>query len=121
MKKTFIVLLVLAALYFVFMRELARSQRRTNVVNTVGALQSAFADLKQNGNITNRWPNSYRIFNYTNHYSIAGKEYQCVLAADSWDYRGASNLLALTTNRVFLFINQQDILLLTNSIFPPGF
>jgi hypothetical protein len=56
MKKTFIVLLVLAALYFVFMRELARSQRRANVVNTVGALQSAFADLKQNGSITNRWP-----------------------------------------------------------------
>ncbi len=121
MNKTVIVLLVLAALYLVFMRELARSHRRKIVEHPVNALQSAFADLKQNGNITNRWPNSYRIFNYTNHYSIAGKEYRCVLAADSWDYRGASNLLVLTTNRVFLFINQQDILLLTNSIFPPGF
>lgn len=54
---------------------------------------------------TNSYPDLYHLFVYSNCYTISGAVYQCVVAADSWDYHSRSNLLAFTTNGVYLLID----------------
>ena len=81
------------------------SSRRAHTINLKSTLKEAYLG-KLNGTVfVNRHPEDYRILDYTNFYLIEGTGYQCSVAADSWDYQGASNLLAVTTNWQFLYIN----------------
>ncbi|MGA9778025.1 MAG: hypothetical protein ACLPRE_07570 [Limisphaerales bacterium] len=83
---------------------------RDSVLNSTGAsLQVARVYLAQDGILTNWSPNVCHLFQFTNHYTISGTDYQCVVAADSWDYRARSNLLAITTNGVYLFIDSHGV------------
>ena len=112
-----VIILLLIAAYLIFVPALARSQRRASVLNLKSELLSAYADLKVDN--TNMPKDPYHVRLYTNCYSIGGTIYQCVLAADSWDYQGASNLLVLTTNKTFLYIDGHGPILLNGH--PPGY
>jgi hypothetical protein len=111
--------LLLIAAFLTFMPALARSQRRAMAVNAKSTLLSAYADIKTDGALTNSWSLRYHVRPYTNRYVIDGTVYQCVLAADSWDYQGADNLLALTTKEAFLYIDPHGAVPVGH--LPPGY
>jgi hypothetical protein len=117
--RTIIVICLLVVAYLLFMSALARSQRRAVVVNTKSALLSSYVDFKTDGTLTNSWSTRYHVHPYTNHYVIGGTDYQCVLAADSWDYQGLSNLLVLTTDKAFLYVDPHGAVPLSDM--PPGY
>jgi hypothetical protein len=95
---------------------------RDVVLHTTGcSLTLASFYLAQDGILTNCSPNVCHLFPFTNHYSIYGTDYQCVVAADSWDYRGRSNLLAITTNGVYLFIDSHSVTKLRDWHELPGY
>lgn len=98
-----------------------RAKRSAARVVTISSLKVAYADLEQEGRFSNRWPQFCRISSYTNRYAISGTVYQCVLAADSWDYRGRDNLLAITANGSLLFIDKKGALALNKWNDLPGY
>lgn len=65
--------------------------------------------LDSDGMFTNSSPSVCHLFEFTNHYSISGTDYVCAVAADSWDYRNRSNLLAITTNGMYLYFDSQGV------------
>ena len=73
------------------------------------------------GMLTNCSPDICHLFQFTNRYSISGTNYQCVVAADSWDYRGRSNLLAIATNGWYLFIDGRGVINLRDWHQLPGY
>ena len=113
------ILALLLITFLAFVPALARSERRAVVVNTKGALLSSYVDLQAKGVLTNTWSVRHHVRPYTNRYVLDGTVYQCVLAADSWDYQGASNLLALTADKTFLYIDQRRAIPLQHM--PPGY
>jgi hypothetical protein len=78
------------------------------------SLKIASADRAEYEKFANRYSHSCRIYDFTNRYSISGIVYQCILAADSWDYRDRSNSLAITTNGEILFIDKHGVIRLRN-------
>ena len=106
-----VLILVLIIGCFYFLSALERSERKARVVHATSALLSTYH--------SNYWKGSCRVFPYTNHFAIGGKIYQCVLAADSWDYQGKSNLMAFTTNQAFLYIDKHGAVLVNR--YPPGY
>lgn len=86
-----------------------RAKRAAAVSNAWYLLKVAETDLEQNGGFTNPFPNECRIYEYTNRYSVSGSNYQCVLAADRWDYQGKTNLLTLTSDGGFLYIGKNGV------------
>jgi hypothetical protein len=99
MKKVAIGLVVfVAALFLIRLPEYFTAKHSESLGVTWSSINIAALQLKQDGRFTNSYPNICHLFVYTNHYSISGMDYQCVVAADSWDYRSRSNLLAFTTN-----------------------
>jgi|SRR5580658_9157801 hypothetical protein len=87
-----------------------RSKRAAAACAAWFSLKIASVDLDQNGSFTNPSPRYCRIVDFTNRYSISGTVYQCVLAADSWDYRDRSNLFAITTTGAILFIDKHGVI-----------
>jgi len=85
------------------------SKHEASLVVTWNSLKMASVEIQEDGKFTNRWPLICHISEYTNRHLVNGTIYQCILAADSWDYRGRSNLLAITTNGTFLFIDRQGV------------
>ena len=61
----------------------------------------------------------YHAHPYTNRYVIDGAVYECVMAVDSWDYQGLSNLLVLTTDKKFLYIDRSGAVPVDHM--PPGY
>lgn len=128
MKRSGIVILLIALSVIVAIiilvpvaTELIRANR-DGVLNATGAsLQVAKVYLAQTSILTNWSPNMCHLFEFTNHYTISGTDYQCVVAADSWDYRDRSNLLAITTNGVFLFIDNHGVTKLRDWHEVPGY
>ena len=59
------------------------------------------------------------VFNHTNLYTIDGITYQSALAVNHWDYKNDSNLLVLATNNIFLYVTQQEPVVLNG--FPSGY
>ena len=86
-----------------------RSKHEASLVVTWNSLKVASVEIQEDGKFTNRYPLICHISEYTNRHLVNGTIYQCILAADSWDYRGRSNLLAITTNGMFLFIDRQGV------------
>ncbi len=120
MKKYIILGGLLVALYLLFMHAFTVGEiRRPHVIRVKNTLLEAYAERTAGHDFTNRRPEGCRVFDYTNLHVIAGTNYQCVLAADSWDYQGASNLLALTTNRSFLYIHPRGAV--PAKSYPPGY
>jgi hypothetical protein len=119
MRTTIIIGVLLIAAYLIFMPALARSQRRAVVLNAKGALLSSYVDFQKGEALTNSWNVRYHAHSYTNRYVIDGAVYQCVMAVDSWDYQGLSNLLALTTDKKLLYIDQRGAAPVSH--LPPGY
>lgn len=119
MRIAIIIGLLLIAAYLVFMPALARSQRKAGIVGVKSALLSSYVDFQRGEALTNSWSARYHVHPYTNTYVIDGTVYQCVLAADSWDYQGYSNLLVLTTDKRFLYVGQRGVVQV--SFMPPGY
>ncbi len=112
------VLMVVAA-FILFMPALARSQRKQVILGVRSALLSSYVDLQRGEALTNSRSVDYHVYLYTNRYVIGGTVYRCVLAADSWDYQGLSNLLVLTTDKRFLYIGRHGAVPV--SLMPPGY
>jgi hypothetical protein len=120
MKKTVIIILILVPVYLVFMRSFNRAEvLRPRALHTMNTLFEAYMAKMDGGVFTNRRPDERRVFDFTNHFVVGGTNYQCLLAADSWDYQGASNLLAITSDKRFLYIDQHGAVLLSGM--PPGY
>jgi len=117
MKTIIVIGLLLMMAFFVFLWELAKSQRYAEVVHAKGRLLSTYVDIQQGNALTNSW--NQHTHPYTNRYVIDGTAYQCVMAVDSWDYQGPSNLLVLTADKKFLYIDGHGVSLVTNR--PPGY
>jgi hypothetical protein len=94
-------------------------QRRPDVHGVKSVLLQAFDAKTRNVIFTNPYRDLCRVVEYTNYHLISGTGYQCVLAADSWDYQGLTNLLAITTNRLYLYIGKSGTV--EASGFPPGY
>jgi len=75
------------------------------VVPTWYAVNTAALQLGMGEPFTNSAPELFHLLVYSNRYTISGTVYQCIVAADSWDYHSHSNLLAFTTNGVYLFVD----------------
>ena len=107
MKKYF---LVAVALFLAFgwyhLYELDRSLRRAGVVRAKNSLLVTCQTLERTGSFTNEWPQLH-IYPFTNHYKLEGSNYCCVAAIDSWDKK-ASNVLAITTNKAFVLIGENN-------------
>src|SRR5690349_7965333 len=84
---------------------MVRAKHIRPVVPTWYAVNTAALQLGMGESFTNSYPDLYHLSVYSNRYTISGTIYQCVVAADSWDYHSRSNLLAFTTNGVYLFID----------------
>ena len=117
MKATIVIIVLLVIAILFLLSELAKSHRHADVINAKGRLLSTYDDVQKGDALTNSW-NRY-IRSYTNRYEIGGIVYQCVLAVDSWDYQGPSNVLVLTTDKKFLYIDGHGATLVTNR--PPGY
>lgn len=117
MKTTIVIILLLVIAFLFFLSELAKSQRHAEVINAKSRLLSTYDDVQKGEALTNSWNRYTR--SYTNRYEIGGIVYQCVLAVDSWDYQGPSNLLVLTADKKFLYIDGHGATLVTNR--PPGY
>ena len=117
--KTAVVIILLLIVYFVFVSALTRSQRRANVIDAKNGLVSAFVDFQNGETLTNSWNLRHHAHSYTNRYVIDGAVYQCAIAVDSWDYQGLSNLLTLTTNKSYLYIDSHGAIPVGNM--PPGY
>jgi hypothetical protein len=117
MKTAIVIGLLLITAYLILISALAKSQRYAKVVDACGALLSAYDDVQKGEALTNSW-NRHTLPN-TNRYVIDGVVYQCVMAVDSWDYQGPSNLLALTAEKKFLYIDGHGVTLVTDR--PPGY
>jgi hypothetical protein len=102
-----VVLIAAGCLFYLY--ELGRGLHHGAAINTKNLLMVSYAELKERGAFTNPAPDRCRIYVFTNAYLITGTNYRCVLAADSWDYRSASNVLAITTSDEFLFIDKQGV------------
>ena len=111
------VLIVAGYLFYSF--ELGRSMDRVATVSTKNFLLVALAELNEHGAFTNHAPDRCHVYAFTNRYSVSGTNYCCVLAADSWDYRESSNVLAITTNELFLFIGKQGLIPSLGNSYPP--
>ena len=94
-------------------------QRRPNVHGVKSILRQALGDRTRSVPFTNPYPDLCRVLDYTNYHLISGTGYQCVLAADSWDYQGPTNLLAITTNSLYLYVGKSGTV--EASGFPPGY
>ena len=111
---------VVVALYLFFGHAFTVGEiRRPRVIHVKNTLFEAYMDKTAGVIFTNRYPQNCRVFDYTNLFVIAGTNFQCVLAADSWDYQGASNLLALTSDKMFLYIDEHGAVLASH--YPPGY
>ena len=120
MKKAFIILLILVPVYLVFMSAFDKAEvLRPRALHAMDSLLEAYKDKTDGITFTNRRPDEWRIFDYTNQLVIGGTNYQCVFAADSWDYQGASNLLVITSDKRFLYMDQHGAVPLTGM--PPGY
>ena len=117
--KTVIAVILLLIVFLVFLLALARSQRCADVVNAKSGLLSAYVGVRNGEVLTNSWDVRHHTRSYTNHYVIDAADYQCVVAVDSWDYQGLSNLLVLTTDKKFLYIDSRGAMLVSNM--PPGY
>jgi len=126
MKRRIINLLMFGAavVVLVFLRLFpgyVRAKHASALSCTYNALGIAATELEQNGKFTNDSPQYCRIYEFTNRFNVSGSMLQCTLAADSWDYREHSNLLAITTSRVFLFIDKRGVIRMYNCQSPPGY
>jgi len=109
-----------AAFYLLYAYADMISCRRAGTLHVKGMLLEAYCEKTNGTAFINRHPERCRVFDYTNYYLIGGTGYQCSVAADSWDYQGASNLLVVTTNwRQFLYINETGVTLVRFA--PPGY
>jgi hypothetical protein len=117
MKTTIVIGLLLILAFGVFLKELAKSQRYVEVMHAKNSLVSTYADVQQGNALTNSW--NRHTHPYTNRYVLDGTAYQCVMAIDSWDYQGPSNLLMLTADKKFLYIDGRGVRVVTNR--PPGY
>ena len=106
---------------FLFITPLVRSKRRDAFIATRNALKAAYLEREQDGQLTNTEPRICRIFEFTNHYAVGAADYRCVVAADSWDYRDSSNMLTITTNWDFLFIDRSGVTPLHRDDPPTGY
>ena len=97
---------------FILIPPLIRAKHAAAIVITVDSLKAAYVALKQDDRFTNIAPQICHIYEYTNRYSVSGKVYQCEFAADAWDHRAHDNLLAITTNYEFLFIDKKGVVVL---------
>jgi hypothetical protein len=89
-----------------------RAKHFAALVLTSDSLRVALSGLQQNGKFTNIESGICHVYGITNRYSVSGIFYECALAADAWDYRDRSNLLAITTNGVVLFIDKHGAVLM---------
>jgi len=106
MKKYVIALAVVGAIIILSrIPDVIHANHVRPVVPTWYAVNTAALQLGMGESFTNSYPDTYHLFVYSNRYTISGTVYQCVVAADSWDYHSRSNLLAFTTNGVYLFID----------------
>jgi hypothetical protein len=120
MRKTVIIILILVPVYIVFMRAFNKAEvLRPRARHTMDSLLEAYTTKMAGGIFTNRSTDERRIFDFTNHFVVGGTNYQCLFAADSWDYQGASNLLAITTDKRFLYIDHHGAVPLSGM--PPGY
>ena len=100
---------------------MGHSLRRAAAINTQSRLLSALAELKEHGTFTNHAPDSCRIYAFTNHYLISGTNFHCALAADSRDFQHSSNVLAITSDEMLLFIDERGVAPFPRGHFPPGY
>lgn len=120
MKKFVVIAIILVAgLFLYYISQVGRGLRQGAEITTKGYLMLAFEELKEHGAFTNHAPGRCRIYASTNHYLVSGTNYQCVLVADSWDFQSASNMLAITTNQVFLSIDGRGVVSVIGMYFPP--
>ncbi|HRY49508.1 MAG TPA: hypothetical protein P5186_15770 [Candidatus Paceibacterota bacterium] len=119
MRTAIIIGLLLIVAYFIFVPALARSGWRAVAVNAKATLHSTYVAVQKGGVYTNDWTVRFHVRPYTNRYVIGGEVYQCVMAVDSWDYQGRSNLLAITIEERFLYIDQRGAVPVSH--LPPGY
>ena len=106
MKKYVIALIVMGVFIFLSrIPDMISAKHVRPVVPAWSAVNTAALQIGMGGSFTNSTPDLFHLSVYTNQYTISGAVYQCVVAADSWDYHCRSNLLAFTTNGVYLFID----------------
>jgi hypothetical protein len=125
-KKPIVICLVLGALAVVaaclmLIPKYIRAKHSAALFCTWSSLKIASVDFEQGGKFTNHDPQYCRIYEFTNRYSVSGIVLQCILAADSWDYRERSNSLAITKNGVFLFIDKKGVIRVDNWRSLPGY
>ena len=125
MKKYGIVLLVIAIpvviACLILIPGQIRSKHAATLFVTLSSLKVAAVDQELDGTFTNHYPQYCHISCFTNHYTVSGTDYQCALAADAWDYRDRSNLLAITTNSMLLFIDKSGVIRLDHWQDLPGY
>lgn len=120
MRKLAIFLLIAVPLYVIFLRAFNKAEvLRPRVLHVQNTLLEAYLEQANGVVFTNHRPEECHIFGFTNHLVIGSTNYQCVLAADSWDYQGSSNLLVITTNRSFLYIDKHGPVPIEHM--PPGY
>lgn len=106
MRKYVIAIAIISVLIFISrIPDVIRAKHIRPVVPTWYAVHTAALQLGIGEPFTNSYPDLYRLFVYSNRYTISGTVYQCIVAADTWDYHDRRNLLAYTTNGVYLFID----------------
>jgi hypothetical protein len=81
-----------------------RAMTRAAMLNARAFLQAAYADYERTGTLREQGDKAHvRIV--TNAVVIDGINYQCALAVD-WPYFSGEGSLAVTTNRVFLWLDK---------------
>lgn len=97
------VLIVLGGAGAYYLHGVARGAKIVIIMNR---LTQASTDLKKHGSFTNDIPEFCEIYTFTDHYTVRGSEYQCVLAAKSPLFRDRG-FMAITTSDVLVWIDRQ--------------
>lgn len=127
MKKSTIVLTVLAVLvafFGLFLYRAARGSHRARFVIAMNELREANEQLHKHGAFTNQFPYD-KVYPCTNRFDIDGTAYECQLAVESVDlYLRDRGLLTITTDGIIVWVDKKRGVMPLGSgsafRFPPG-
>ena len=100
------IVLILVCVIFAVYLLLSTSLRRASLTDGMGRLKAAYVEYTERGGITNYSEYGYQVSLSSNVVIIGGTQYCCFAeVGGGWGYEGGT--LAMTTNRIFIWLDSK--------------